>query len=387
MTTCTLDRGTMAASKNINIFTFLLSVAMIFAMGARHFDNTALRLASYISECSLIIFCLICSNSSSIHNNVLRNKYVIIVTVLLTSNYIISPNNPVYSDLLKFFGYLCCFKYGNNLSRKYESINASNNLLFILIVVPLLAVAFLDNSLLKNSFFKTPNGFVYTGVSMGLFFLILKGRVKKYFYTAIIIVACYILICTSLGVVAAAVASFLLLNLKRTHIPYLLVGGTIIMIVVFYVDIPLFVRIRDVIAVWKAMTPDDWKNIEDISTLELSQRVNTVGERTDTTSSIWRLAHWVKILKAYLVEVWSIPFGLGAGYAVEKTGNAPHNDYLLILSEYGLVVFSLFLKMIKTIYRRMKSEGMLIYFILTMFIYHFTENLIDNFPPNAIFYF
>lgn len=375
----------MQKEKSLNIFTFLVFLATLSAMGACYLDNTLLRLSSYISECWLIGFCLLKTIKSN--NRIFSKISVVVVSVIVLLNTLLSSNSPVYTNLLKFFGYLCCYNYGNYLSKRYESLKVNNILLYSLVLIPVITVALFDHTLLKNAFFQTPNGFVFMGVSLGLFYALIKGYSRKVFCLSCIFVAFYISICSSLGVVVAATASFLLLNFKKSHLHYLVIGGVFLLLAIFYIDIPLFVRFRDVFTVWQSMTLDDWKNLQELSTYELSQRIDAVGERTDTTSSIWRIIHWAKIISAYFANILNIPFGLGAGYSVLWVGHAPHNDYLLLLAEYGIIVFLYFTKLVITSYKRLLKEGMLVYFIFTIFFYHLTENLVENFPPNVLFYF
>ena len=185
----------------------------------------------------------------------------------------------------------------------------------------------------------------------------------------------------------AIAMAFVILNLKRSHLPYLLIGSALLIMAILFIDIPLFARFRDVFALWSTMSSDDLKNLSDVNYYELNQRVETTGDREDVGSSVWRLSQWSGLLIEYFKNVWSIPFGLGTGFSVFKTGLLPHNDYVMILTEYGLIVFLLFFRFIRSVYRRLKNEGVLIYFILPMFIYSLTENLIQSFPQNAIFYF
>lgn len=352
-------------------------------MGYNAYDNMALQFASYGFECALIGYTFIASNIK--HNNI-NTTSVVIVAVIILFNYLISPNEPEYSDLIKYVGYLGCFIFGDYLARNYDVLKVHNIWLYSIIIIPAILVAFFDDTILKNMFFRTPNGFVYLGVAIGAFYLLIKGRQKKYLLRATLISGLYILICTSLGVVVAALLTYTILNLKRKHLPYLILGIVAFLMAVFFIDIPLFVRIRDVFTVWRYVYDNNGlANIQNVDFVEIN-KLDQKGERTDSASSIWRIVHWIGIFKLYVEQIWTIPFGMGAGFSVKTTGLYPHNDYLLILSEYGLVVFCFFFKFLANIYRRLKNENFFIYFILTMLLYHFTENLLNNFPPGAILY-
>lgn len=324
---------------------------------------------------------------SSLGSFIRKNTYIILCSLILIIGYVLSPYGPHYPDLLKFFGYLYCFNYGAALAKKHDTLCVNIVLLYVLVFFPVFVVALFDNSIEKNTFFITPNTFVYTGLSMGLLYYLLNTGKKNVMWFSWFIVLFYVLICTSLGVVFAIAIAFLILNFKRKHIPYLIAGAFVMIMAIQYLDIPLFVRFRDVLNLWTSMSASDWKNLQDVNIYELSQSVDVEGDRTDNTSSIWRMGHWLRILTAYLSSWWCIPFGMGENYTRAEFGNAPHNDYVKILVEYGLIIFCFFVKLVKNSYDRLKENNSLIYFILPMFIYHFTENLIDTFPPNVILYF
>ena len=142
---------------------------------------------------------------------------------------------------------------------------------------------------------------------------------------------------------------------------------------------------RDVIAVWEYVF-DNGITINNVDYDELNN-LERMGARNDVSSSVWRFSQWTRLFIAYVSEIWTIPFGLGAGFAVKQTGLYPHNDYLLILTEYGLIVFMCIIKGVLRIYKRLKNEKMFIYFILTMLLYHLTENLLTYFPAEAFLFF
>lgn len=368
----------------VNGFAILLTISSLCAMGAVRYGSAGLRWGSYISEILLIIFAFM----KSVQNKgFLLSRSVILCLVVLVANYIISPFNHNNMDLLKYFGYLCVFNYGYSLSQKYDFVKVNSIILYLFILLPVIVVGMFDDTIEKNAFFTTPNTFVFFGLSVGLFYAFIKNRSGKSFWIAWIITTLYILTCSSLGVVVAIGLSYFVLNFKKEYIPKLMIGAVILLAAIFLVDLPVFIRFRDVISLWKTMSADDWKNLQDANFYELNHRVDVAGDRTDVGSSIWRLMQWTGLLSDYLSSVWPIPFGFGTGYSVHKTGLLPHNDYVMILTEYGLVVFMCFIRFVRKVFLRLKDERFLIYFILSMIIYYLTENLIVNFPQNAILYF
>lgn len=377
-------KGKNYGNISINVFVFLLLVSLFCAMGAVRSENTIFRWASYVMEVILIGYTITRSKWSDLFR---KYSIVLVCFCIIALNYLFSAYEPPYSNLVKFIGYFCCFKYGFSIAQKYERLSANRTLLLLYIIIPVVVVALFDDSVFKNVFFVNPNTFVYTGLSMGLLYLAINYEDRRAFWIAWAIVAFYVLICSSLGVVVAIILACLVLNIRYTHIPYLLVGCFLLFWAIMYVDIPIFIRFRDVISVWTSMSKSDWLDLENLNMYELGSQADRIGDRTDTTSSIWRLSHWLVILKSFVSKIVVWPFGYGGGYVRYEFGLPPHNDYLLILTEYGLFVFVCFVRLIIHVYKIMKNERKLVYIILAMFLYHITENLIDTFPPNAVLYF
>jgi O-Antigen ligase len=102
-----------------------------------------------------------------------------------------------------------------------------------------------------------------------------------------------------------------------------------------------------------------------------------------TGSAIWRLAQW-----RYTIAVWSegSPIdklvGFGPGSTTESLGILPHNEYVRVLYEAGIVGLALFgfsfYGMIRTAPPAIRYVG------LIFAIYSFSENNLDNFPFMAL---
>lgn len=372
---------------SINIFIVLLAVAQFCNMAANGMENDIIRWASYGFEIILIFFCFLQVIKS--RNVRLWEPSVLFVVVILVLNYLFSPNEPHYTDLIKFLGYYFCFKYGCVLAQNNKPLKASNFSLYLLIFVPLVVGAVFDRSEGMETFFANTNNFVFIGLSMGLLYALVKccdNTMSSKYHIAWVIVGLFVLTGTSLGVIVAIFFAFFILNFSFSRLFYVVIGFALAILIIFTVDLPVFIRFRDVFAVWGEIDKYDLMNIQDVNIHEITSRAERLGNRTDTGSSVWRLMHWTKLFLAYITSITHIPFGLGAGYATKVTELPPHNDYLLILTEYGLVVFYLFISFLRKVFRGIKDKRIM-YFVAAMVCYYFTENLIHSFPPNAILYF
>jgi hypothetical protein len=103
-----------------------------------------------------------------------------------------------------------------------------------------------------------------------------------------------------------------------------------------------------------------------------------------SASGIWRLVHWRRTIATYLDGTFSQQlFGFGIGSSPRLLGALPHNEYLRILLEQGIVGFLLFVFAWKRIITTAPAEVRYIGLIVS--IYSFSENNLDNFPFMALF--
>jgi O-antigen ligase len=103
-----------------------------------------------------------------------------------------------------------------------------------------------------------------------------------------------------------------------------------------------------------------------------------------TGSALWRIEHWGQTLAMYLNGTPAEQiFGFGIGGAVRLMGILPHNEYLRLLFDQGVLGLSLFLfawyRMIRTAPVEVRYIGLIVA------IYSFSENNLDNFPFMSLF--
>jgi hypothetical protein len=116
--------------------------------------------------------------------------------------------------------------------------------------------------------------------------------------------------------------------------------------------------------------------------IEYYQQEKVLG--SGTGSALWRVQHWRDVLMAYGqgTPVEQI-FGFGPGSSVSIVGKLPHNEYLRMLFEEGLVGLVLFLF---AWYRIIRTAPPAIrYVALIVAVYSLSENNLDNFPFMALF--
>jgi hypothetical protein len=103
-----------------------------------------------------------------------------------------------------------------------------------------------------------------------------------------------------------------------------------------------------------------------------------------SASGIWTLAHWRRTIATYLDGTPAQQvFGFGLSSSPQILGKLPHNQYLRMLSEQGIIGFCPFFF---AWYRIIRTAPPQIQYIgLIVAIYSFSEDNLDNFPFIALF--
>jgi hypothetical protein len=108
-------------------------------------------------------------------------------------------------------------------------------------------------------------------------------------------------------------------------------------------------------------------------------------------SFFFRLKQWLEIFFIMVDgEGWKVIFGYGmeASETLTTIGLVPHNDWLRILFELGLLSFTCFLLLNLALFKKIYSiDKCLATLYLTLLIYMFSENLINNFLITSFLYF
>lgn len=101
------------------------------------------------------------------------------------------------------------------------------------------------------------------------------------------------------------------------------------------------------------------------------------------TSGLWRLVHWRRLLGEYWHgSRWQLLFGNGLD-SVRARHRLPHNDYVRVLYELGIVGLVSWLATWIALYRRARPAHRGAFVMVA--VYCFTENNLDNFLFMSLF--
>lgn len=368
-------------------FVLMMSTASLLSMFNHSLiDSAVLRLAIY----ALMVFYVfwVVSFTYKYVPKFYQNKAVIALFIFVVINIIVSPYSPLYARIIKFVGYLGSFAFGYVVCKKRIPFKCNKWILASLFLLPLILVGLFDKTPHKTIFFELSNPYSFFGLCLALFLYTIFNDRKYIFIWSIGLLLAYIISASSLGIVTSVVLSVLIINRRKKKLMYASVLFAVVSILaVIYIDIPIFVRIRDVINIATSLSWDDWCHLKDMNFYELTQKVGMESERSDNASFLWRLAHWQFIIDGVIENWWyALPFGLGDNYANEECGNYCHNEYLKFFAENGLVVFGIIISWIKKVHASLEKMQAY-YFILAALCYHLTENLIDTFVACVLMYF
>ena len=243
-----------------------------------------------------------------------------------------------------------------------------------------------------SGFFVNANMFSLS--MMALLFLIDEekdSRAKKISIHAVLII--FLLLSGTSGAILAYLGAMLFkyfLLLKSSHRyrnKWILAPIGIILVLLgclltthLFMDIPIIKRVTtQLYMVWHELPLA-------ASGYELDYGILSNMYGTDDCSGIWRISHWCTcidvIANANMVQLLCGHGILSSGLLLYKV---PHNDYLRILIEQGIIGFTLYIAFFLTVIRRIDSRYW--YCIVAIALYCFTENNMENLLFMSIFVF
>jgi hypothetical protein len=192
------------------------------------------------------------------------------------------------------------------------------------------------------------------------------------------------LMCGTLGLALAVMLALLISTGSVKHLfASLVLAIFVIMVSFIFPDLGSATRIKPVLDSI-ALLASGKIDLETVTYGQLVQILNT----TDL-SFLFRLKHWLNIINIFIngnATEWFFGFGAGASVLLSTTHLVPHNDYLRMLFEFGMIAFFGFIVFIISIVISIGRGWQLVPF-LSICIYFFTENLINNYIAMILFFF
>ncbi|MHC4204402.1 MAG: O-antigen ligase family protein [Planctomycetota bacterium] len=360
-----------------------------------------LEARSFLVIGGAIMFLCVCAEWGRSIMAVSVDKSVLLVLgILLLSIFttLYDPTNTVFHFFLKHVVVctLYIFIFSMGLAPIY-STPFRTVFIFVLLFMGLVSfivpnISETDDVMRMSGFFVNPNMFSLS--MMTLLFLIDEekdSRAKKLSIHAILIL--FLLLSGTGGAILAYLGAMMfkyLLLLKSTRryrnkwvllpigIALLLLGC--LMTIHLFMDIPIVKRIvTQLYMVWHEL-PLAASGYE----LDYGHLNRMYG--TNDCSGIWRISHWRTCVDVVAdANIVQLLCGHGIAASTLLLYNVPHNDYLRVLIEQGIIGLTLYIAFFLTMFRRIDSKHW--YCIVMIALYCFSENNMENLLFMSLFVF
>jgi len=348
-----------------------------------------------------IMFMCVCAEWCRSNMAVSVDKSVLLVLcIMLLSIFatLYDPTNTIFHNLIKHIAIciLYIFIFSMGLAPIYSTPFRT---VFILVLLFMGLVSFFvpnvsetDDVMRMSGFFVNANNLSLS--MMTLLFLINEdkdSRAKKISIHAILIL--FLLLSGTSGAILAylgAMSFKCLVLLKSSHRyrnKWILVPISIAIVLLgcllttgLFMGVPIVKRITtQLYMVWHELPLA-------ASGYELDYGILSNMYGTDDCSGIWRISHWRScidvIANANIVQLLCGHGILASGLLLYKV---PHNDYLRVLIEQGIIGLTLYIAFFLTVFRRIDPRYR--YCIVAVALYCFTENNMENLLFMSMFVF
>jgi hypothetical protein len=339
-----------------------------------------------------IMFMCVCAEwcrgimAISVDKSVLLVLCILLLSIFTT---LYDPTNTVFHSLLKHV--IVCILYIFIFSMGLVPIYSTPfRTIFIFVLLFMGLVSFFipnisetDDVMRMSGFFVNANNFSLT--MMTLLFLINEendSRAKKISIHAVLVL--FLLLTGTSGAILAYLGAmlfkyFVLLKYSHRYKNTWILALVIIAVVLLgclltidlFMDVPIVKRIVTQLSlVWHEL-PLAASGHE----LDYGNLSNMYG--TGDCSGLWRISHWRTCIDVIAdANIVQLLCGYGIGASSLLLYKVPHNDYLRVLMEQGIIGLTLYMAFFLTVFRRIDWKYR--YCIVAIALYCFSENNMDN---------
>lgn len=377
--------------KSLFFSTLFIVLIMSMMQNSGFFGDSESRKARYfiyLSEVTML-FALAAFNHNYGKASIFKNRKALILIACIVANTVLSPHNPDFGNIIKFLGYFICFDFGRNIAIISPDLTKIKIQERLLVSLPLLAVALFDNTPYRSMFFSQSNSFTYMGLSAIFLFYISHRNQNplKYFRVCVILLLAYIFSGTSFSILIGFIIALTYVYRNNTNFrKWLILISIVMLLCIEFSSVALFVRIRDLLKFIQMENMRILFSPETIDQTAVNHSEMFESERHDVTSVLWRILYWKTILIYYIRHLpWSL-LGLGDNCFRNLFYYQPHNEFIRILFEFGIIPFGIIIGWISKLWKLVRNTRYSFFVIIIGFIY-MTHNPLEQFVPNAIIYF
>lgn len=217
-------------------------------------------------------------------------------------------------------------------------------------------------------------------ITLTAFYSVLNNRPINNF---LIYVLCGLIFWTLGLLFAIAIALILSINTGKKSISLIFLLLACYSIFSIYPTIFGYTRIQPVIDSVVLLFSGK-ENLEYATYADIVKQLNT-----SDLSFLFRIKHWLNLYRIYINGTlceWLFGFGAGSSVRLSDMRLVPHNDYIRLLFEFGIITFLGFISLLYVMVRTIGRGWVLIPY-MTVIVYFFSENLINNYIAMVFFFF
>ena len=274
--------------------------------------------------------------------------------------------------LLRYFAYFSFALYASTLSKSVISLLFKTTILFFVFTLPL-AIYQIKTLGRYQNIFSHANHFSY--VLMICFYYVLKYKAFKPSIRPIImfILIISLILASSSGAILTVLILLLYHYFSKSKRNFFKFAFSFLVLIVVILGISFTEKISS--------------QIESLQYLNLDfiYEKAKVYEPGGYGSLVWRLIYWMQILQSFLANnAFVLFFGEGidtltkSNYLYSFMYTDPHNDYLKVLVEFGILGLTLLFALLAKIYFIFKKFDILIMLMVPLFF----ANIIVSWPFN-----
>ena len=331
----------------------------------------------------------------SVDKSVLLVFCILLLSIFAT---LYDPTTTVFHNLIKHIA--ICILYIFIFSMGLDPIYSTPfRTIFVFVLLFMGIVSFIvpgtsetDDVMRMSGFFVNANNLSLT--MMTLLFLINEekdSRAKKISIHAILVL--FLLLSGTSGAILAYLGAMLfkyfilLKSARRYRNKWILVPIGISLVLLgcllttnLYMDVPIAKRIVTQLSLVRHELPLAASGYE----LDYGNLSSMYG--TSDCSGIWRISHWRMCIDVIAdANIVQLLCGYGIGASSLLLYKVPHNDYLRVMMEQGIIGLILYIVFFLTVFRRIDWRHR--YCIVAIALYCFSENNMDNLLFMSIFAF
>jgi hypothetical protein len=367
---------------------FIIVLKWLVLISVLTFCYHALNISMFHAFSNILCMSLIAYGAYTVYrfsNNSTNLLYIVLACTFVFLSIAFNGSKASVTDAIKYLSIYVFYAAGYACASHFRPLET--RLVCILAVLPLVFLVLIGGSRVPEFiWYNQGNDFSYlanANVAALYFAALLFTMAQRLGWHAIFLQFLNIALMGKVGAAAATVAAMGLWIMVPLRKESVLALAAFALVALGAYSLGAFDR---ALAVLESMRMLADLGPEYVSRLSFGRLVQVTG--TTDLSGFFRVIHWANIWDIYSSgSLGTKIFGYGIGQTPELTvlGFIPHNDYLRILAEYGLINLVVFVCFLVHVLRSLRI-GVAKVLFMVLLIYFFSENLMDHFMSMTLYF-